>query len=755
MRSPTPEDLTAVAARRPAPAPTPAPTRAAARRPKRRGRRIAAWLGGLLGLGLVLGVGGFAAAYSLTDIPDPNALADAQVSTVYYSDGTTEIGDFATRNRQSVTIDQVPLVVQHAVLAAEDRSFYENRGVSPTGIARAVWNNVSGGSQQGGSTITQQYVKNYFLTSERTYKRKFDEFFLSLKIDQAQTKSETLQDYLNTVYFGRNAYGIQTAAQAYFGKDVSQLNASEGALLAALLKAPSALDPRNDPQAATQRVDYVLDGMVSEGWLSAADRAAAGLPPTIEPTQENDLQGTDGYLLTTVRSELLSSRVGLTEDELNRGGYKIVTTFDATAQAAAVDAVARQLPKNRPAGFQVAVSAIDPATGGVRAMYGGADYLQRSRNAVTQDEAQAGSTFKPFALVAALEDGVSLRSTYSSATPMTVKGWEAPVKNYGGESFGRINLLTATAHSVNTVYAQLNADVGPAKTEQVAVRAGYPDTTQDLADNPANVLGTAAPHPIDVTQAYATFAAQGVRNDWHTVASVDDATGARTYTASPTNQRVFAPDVMADASYAMQQVVQQGTGSYARNLGRPAAGKTGTTNDNKAAWFAGFTPQLAATVALYQIGDDGSQQSLKLGSGEVTGGSYPVRIWTAFMKAALQGQPAQSFPKPAYLGTTRGGAAATSTPSRTSSPRPSRATPSPSSTTTSSPTDSPTGSPTTSPTDAPTAPPTGGATTGGTTTGGTSTATGAPSPSGSPEQQQVAPTPAAVEQQSASATPSR
>jgi len=706
---------------------------------------VLAWLGGLVGLGLVLGVGGFAAAYSLTDIPDPNALADAQISTVYYSDGTTEIGDFATRNRQSVTIDQVPLVVQHAVLAAEDRTFYENRGVSPTGIVRALWNNVSGGSQQGGSTITQQYVKNYFLTSQRTYKRKFDEFFLSLKIDQKQSKAETLQDYLNTVYFGRGAWGVQTASQAYFGKDVSQLDASEGALLAALLKAPSSLDPRHDPQAAAERVDYVLDGMVTEGWLSAADRAKAGLPPTIVPTQENDLQGTDGYLLTTVRNELLSSRVGLTEDELNRGGYKIVTTFDATAQAAAVDAVTQQLPKNRPAGFQVAVSAIDPATGGVRAMYGGSDYLQRNRNAVTQDTAQAGSTFKPFALVAGLEDGISLRSTYSSATPMAVKGWSTPVKNYGGESFGRINLLTATAHSVNTVYAQLNADVGPATTEQVAVRAGYPDTTQDLADNPANVLGTAAPHPIDVTQAYATFAAQGVKNAWHTVASVDDATGARTYTASPTNQRVFAPDVMADATYAMQQVVQQGTGSYARNLGRPAAGKTGTTNDNKAAWFAGFTPQLAATVALYQVGADGSQESLKLGSGEVTGGSYPVRIWTAFMKAALKGQPVQSFPKPDYLGTTRGGSTATSTPSRSSSPSRSSATSSP---TTQSPTTSPTDTPTSSPTDTPTGTPTGGATTGGATAD-----SGTATPSGAAGGRSSAPTPAGVGQRSASATP--
>ncbi|NAZ83699.1 penicillin-binding protein [Kineococcus sp. R8] len=693
-----------MAARRPTPAPTPT------RRPKRRGRRIAAWLGGLAVVGAVLGVGGFAAAYTLTDIPDANALADAQVSTVYYSDGTTEIGDFAARNRENVSIEQIPVPVQHAVLAAEDRSFYENRGVSPTGIVRALWNNVSGGSQQGGSTITQQYVKNYFLTADRTYKRKFDEFFLSLKIDQAQSKAETLQDYLNTVYFGRGAYGIQTAAQAYFGKDVSQLNVSEGALLAAVLKAPSGLDPRNDPQAATERVDYVLDGMVSEGWLSPADRAAAGLPPTVEPQPQNDYAGTNGYLLSTVRSELLSRTVGLTEDELDRGGYRIVTTFDVSAQRSAVEAVQEELPERRPAGLQVAVSAIDPATGGVRAMYGGADYLTRSQNAVTQDRAQAGSTFKPFALVAGLEEGISLRSTYNGTSPLRVQGWDKPVNNFGGSSLGRINLLTATAKSVNTVYAQLNEDVGPATTEQVAVRAGYPENTQDLNDFPSNVLGASAPHPIDVTQAYATFAAQGVRNQWHTVASVDDATGARTFTASPTNQRVFAPDVMADATYAMQQVVTQGSGSYARNLGRPAAGKTGTSTDNRSAWFAGFTPQLAATVAMYQIGEDGSQESLRLGSGEVTGASYPVRIWTAFMEGALEGQPRQSFPAPDYVGSSRGGSAATSSPSRPSSTPTAGETSSPSETATASPTDTPTAGPTDSPSatpsDSPTSAPT-------------------------------------------------
>ncbi len=201
------------------------------------------WVLGIFVAGVALAVGGFAAAYELVKVPDPNKLADAQTSTVYFADGTTELGTFAARNRENVTLDQVPDHVQKAVLAAEDRTFYENRGVSPTGIARALWTNVSDGTTQGGSTLTQQYVKNYYLTDQQSYTRKFEEFFISLKIDQQQSKDETLQNYLNTVYFGRGAYGIQAAAQAYFGVDASQLNVSQGALLAALLKGPATTTP--------------------------------------------------------------------------------------------------------------------------------------------------------------------------------------------------------------------------------------------------------------------------------------------------------------------------------------------------------------------------------------------------------------------------------------------------------------------------------------------------------------------------------
>ncbi|WP_345712495.1 transglycosylase domain-containing protein [Kineococcus glutinatus] len=709
------------------------------RRPRRarRPRRLLGWLFGIAGAGVVLAVGGFAAAYALTTVPDPNELADAQVSTVYYRDGTTPIGRFSARNRVNVTIDQVPLVVQHAVLAAEDRSFYENRGVSPTGIARALWNNVRGGDTQGGSTITQQYVKNYFLSSERSYRRKAEEFFLALKIDQQQTKDETLVAYLNTIYFGRDAYGIQTAAQAYFGKDVSQLDASEGALLAGMLAAPSAYDPRVNAEAAQQRWDYVMDGMVAEGWLTAEERAAAQLPATVEPTRTNDHAGTNGYLLTVVRSELRAT-VGLTDAEIDRGGYKIVTTFDAAAQAASVAAVQDGLPGEVPDGLQVALVSIDPGDGGVRAMYGGADYLTRARNAATQDTAQAGSTFKPFTLVAALEQGISLRSTYSGSSPMRLDSWGSDtVDNFGGSSYGRIDLLTATANSVNTVYAQLNEDVGPQTSAEVAVRAGYPQDTAGLDDNPSNVLGTSSPHPVDVAEAYATFAAQGVRTQWHTVASLADSTGATTYTASPSQERVFDEDVMADATYAMQQVVQRGSGSYASRLGRDAAGKTGTSSNNLSAWFAGYTPQLSTVVAMYQVGADGSPQQLELGGREVTGGSYPVRIWTSYMSSALEGQPELEFPDPAFVGSGRGGGGGSTATSTSSASASSSGTATPSASAT-SPTPSASETSTASPTATGTATATPSATP-STGSSGTASPTGSSQPTSQPTSEPAAP----------------
>lgn len=607
-----------------------------------------------LGLALVAVVAAlFALGYALTPIPGPNEFAQAETTVVYYADGTTEMGRFAAQDRRSVPISQVPEHVRQAVIAAEDRTFAENRGVSPSGIARAFWSNLRGGATQGGSTITQQYVKNFYLQPEESYRRKITEAFIAVKVDQQLTKAEILERYLNTIYFGRGAYGIQTAAQAYFGKDVADLTLAEGAALAGIIPAPSSWDPAVNPQKAAGRFAYVLDGMVTMGVLDAPTRAQQVFPPVAPYHRTDTFAGPTGYLLAAAREEVLA-RTALTENDIDRNGLSIVTTIDPQAQSAAVAAMQDEdaFPtQGRPPTLQAGLVSIDPATGAVRAMYGGADYLIRPRNAATQDIAQAGSTFKPFALVAALEQGIPLRTRFDGSSPQTFAtytdkdGTPVPVRNFGGTSYGRMDLLQATENSVNTVFVGLNERVGPEATMDAAVRAGIDADTDGLAPVTSNVLGTASPTVLDMGQAYATFAAQGTRTTPHLVASVAQG-GELVYEADTTGEKVFADDVMADATYAMSQVVENGSGRYARRLNRPAAGKTGTSNDNKSAWFAGFTPQLATVVALYNVGPDGEQLQMPAFGGvrQITGGSFPVRIWTTYMAAALEGTEVLDLP---------------------------------------------------------------------------------------------------------------
>ena len=601
----------------------------------------------------LLGVIAFSVVYARVSVPDPNKLVTAQTSVVYWSDGKTELGRFSEvdGNRQLIPLSQVPEKAQQAVLAAEDRSFYSNAGVSPRGIARAVWVKVRGGSVQGGSTITQQYVKNYFLTQDRTYTRKVKEFVIALKIEQQESKKQILENYLNTIYFGRGAFGIQTASQTYFGHPAAKLTVAEGAVLASVIRSPALYDPVADRARVEQRMAYVLDGMVGQGWLTQGERDAVTYPKVAPRKRVNSKGGTNGYLMKAVQDEL-TAKVGLSQTQIDQGGLRIVSTFDRRAQKAAVEAIADELPTEDAKGVRAGLVAIRPGDGAVVAMYGGADQVKQPLNAATQSLLQAGSTFKPFALAAALEDGNSLRSRYSGRSGRTFKGSTDSIDNFGGRSYGQINLIQATEDSVNTAYVALNIEVGPQKTVDAAIAAGLPKDTAGLEANISNVLGTASPRVIDMADAYATFAAQGMHATAYVVRSVTTTSGDVDYKAQVKANRAFSKDSMADLTYALQQVTRSGSGSYAgNNLDRPVAGKTGTSSSNKSAWFTGYTPQLAAAVGIYRE-VDGVPASLKGlgGRGEVTGGSFPVRIWTAFMQGALQGAPAKDFPEPVYGG---------------------------------------------------------------------------------------------------------
>ncbi|CAN2230114.1 MrcB Membrane carboxypeptidase (penicillin-binding protein) [Candidatus Nanopelagicaceae bacterium] len=611
----------------------------------------------LAGFGFVAGATLFAFAWFTVSIPDPNAYVNSQSTIIQYSNGS-EIGRIGSQNRQVLPLAKIPLRLRYAVMAAEDRNFYSNRAFSATGIARALLNNLKSGSLngEGGSTITQQYAKTAFLTPSRTVQRKIKELVISLKLENALTKDQILENYLNTIYFGRGAYGVQTAAQQYFNRNANQLTISQSAIVASILRSPGLYDPfygdkeqkaRNKARLE-RRFEYVISGMLDKKWITEAEAKAAKMPMIAPRTTSGQLSGPKGYIIDAVQKEL--SKLGFTQDQLLVGGYVIKTTLDQRAQQSAVDAVNKFTPSPAPTNLHTALVAIRPGTGEVIAMYGGKDYVVRQLNDATQSIALAGSTFKPFALVAGLEAGIPLTSMWNGDSPQTFDDLGKPylVSNYGDEGWGQIDLMTATQHSVNTVFVPLGIKAGMDKVVDAARRAGIPESVAMIA-TPSVVLGVASPHVIDVANSYATFAAQGVYSKPYMVTSVTGPNKGVLYEGKPQTQEVFNKDVMADLTYALKSVVNGGTGAAALGLGRPAAGKTGTSQSNASAWFSAYTPQLAASVALFR---DSASESLNGIGGltSVTGGTFPAKIWTAFMKGALKDEPVMSFPAPANIG---------------------------------------------------------------------------------------------------------
>ena len=606
----------------------------------------------LAGFGFIVGATLFAFAWFTVSIPDPNAYVNSQSTVIQYSNGS-EIGRVGTQNRQILPLAKIPLRLRYAVMAAEDRNFYANRAFSPTGIARALLNNLKSGdlTGEGGSTITQQYAKTAFLSPSRTIQRKIKELVISLKLENALSKDQILENYLNTIYFGRGSYGVQTAAQQYFNRNAHQLSISQSAVIASILRSPGYYDPSLSKENAVRlenRFAYVIQGMLDNKWITEAEAKDAKFPRVAPRTTSGQLSGPKGYIIDAVQKEL--SKLGFTQDQLLVGGYVIKTTLDQRAQQAAVDAVNKFTPADAPENLHTALVAIRPGTGEVIAMYGGKDYVVRQLNDATQSIALAGSTFKPFALIASLEAGIPMTSMWNGDSPQTFDDLGRPyeVSNYGDEGWGQVDLLTATQHSINTVFVPLGMKAGLDKVVDAARRAGIPENVAMIA-TPSVALGVASPHVIDVANSYATFAAQGVYSKPYMVASVTGSNKGLLYQGKAQTQEVFTKEVMADLTYALKSVVNGGTGSAALALGRPAAGKTGTSQSNASAWFSAYTPQLAASVALFR---DSASESLNGIGGltSVTGGTFPAKIWTYFMKRALKDEPIMSFPAPSNIG---------------------------------------------------------------------------------------------------------
>ena len=598
-------------------------------------------------------------------LPEPRHEVDAQVSKVYDINGQ-QIGAFRRFEiTQPVNPEDIPKILKDAVIAGEDRRFYSHGGVDVRSTLRAMWADIRNAEAvQGGSTITQQYVKNAFVGKERTLSRKIREAILASQLDRQLSKDEILFRYLDQVYLGEGAYGVGAGAQTYFRKNVRDLTLSEAATLAGLIPAPSFYEPRGNPAGADRKRQLILEKMLQAGFIDQAAYDAAlpehvvvadvapppGTPATVVYPRETERLRYP-YFMDYVR-DYLEDRYGA--DAVYNRGFSIYTTLDPKLQAAAEEEVAKTL-NGAPLAVEMALVTIEPGSGYVKAMVGGRDfYAPGGQNNLARGGAgrQPGSTFKPFVLAAALTQGVSPNKTYSGRNKTCVSPGPKPYcpENYGGSNYGTMTLREATKKSVNAVYAQLTRDVGVEPTMELAKRLGLTNYEYKPGFHGLSVgLGAGEARPIDMASAYGVWAARGQRadptpivrlldSDMHTV---EDNT-------KPSTRRVLTEEVADTMNEVLQGPLGPGGTAAGKGLDRPAAGKTGTTNDNSDAWFVGYTPQLSTAVWMGHRDDNKDMGPVK-GVRSVTGGTWPARTWQAFMKRALDGREVLEFTEPAPI----------------------------------------------------------------------------------------------------------
>ena len=616
--------------------------------PKPKGKSkhlILKWVLGITGALLALGIGAFAYLYATTEIPQPESIAVAENTTVYYADGTTPIGTFSEQNREIIDCSVLPDYVGQAVVASEDRSFYTNRGIDLVGIARAFWNNLTTGSRQGGSTITQQYAERYYLGETTSYLGKAREAILALKIAQAQDKDQVLCNYMNTIYLGRGTYGIQAAAKAYFGKDAKDLTMPEAAMIAGIIPSPSSWDPAVDPEQAQARFTRVLRIMQEDGYITAQEQQEAQFPQTIEYTQQNSYQGANGYLLQMVRDELTGDGT-FSAEQLDTGGYAIVTTIDKSKQDlmySVVSPAQNGMQGVIPDGMEFGGISVNAKDGSIISVYAGEDYLTKQLNQATQSVYEIGSTMKPMALLGAIQEGVNLDTVFNGNSPRKFDGIADPVGNFGNMSYGNVNLYTATAQSLNTVYMDVQAKLGTQRIAEIAKEAGAESDALD-GTNPFTVLGNNALTTKDVARMYATIANQGNRPNIHIVSSVKNTDGEDIYKAPTETTQVFDANDTALVTKAMTGTVQNGTATEALAVGHNLAMKTGTANDSYAASAVGFTPSVVSVFAMWYPDANGNPQEVPAFGGWSGGSDYPVHLFTQYMTQALAGTDNETFP---------------------------------------------------------------------------------------------------------------
>ncbi|WP_239590123.1 transglycosylase domain-containing protein [Streptomyces aureoverticillatus] len=603
------------------------------------------WLSAcLLGGGGLAGL--FTYVYVTVDIPDENDAASREANVYYWSDGTqmVSIGDV---NRQIVELKDVPKSVRNAVIAAENATFYSDSGVSPQGLGRALVNMVKGQETQGGSTITQQYVKNTYLSQDQTVTRKVKEFVISLKVDQRKTKDEILQGYLNSSWFGRGAYGVEAAAHAYYGIPARELNASQGALLAALLKGAEMYDPSTSAanhRRAKARWAWILDRQVAVGRMSAKERARyKEFPEPLKESRSTSLSGhygQTGYLVD-VATKYVRQRTGLTDKDLALGGYEIHTTFDkrrVLQLARSVKGVlSRDLDPKRRAqdkGVQVGAASVRTRDGAVLALYGGADATRHFSNNADTTGVPAGSTFKPFVLASALQDGM-----------------RPDEKGPGG-----MTPVEALVEGGNATYQKLGGEVGQRRVRDVAVGAGMLEQSMARTDK-SFPLGTSTPSAVRLASAYGTFARDGLQHDPYSVTSVTK-DGEPVEGLEPARtRRALDARVAHQVDAALRDVAVDSVGRVVSKTGRPvAAGRTSDQDRFRASWFIGYTPEVSTSVTLFRMRPrDPLLQPLSGvgGSKSRHGNALTERIWRDALSGvdlAPGGKSKVGSPKAAALG---------------------------------------------------------------------------------------------------------
>ncbi|HXJ67126.1 MAG TPA: transglycosylase domain-containing protein [Actinomycetota bacterium] len=610
----------------------------------------------LLGTGLFAvvnpvgaGVDSLQALFSGTKVPPAPRLP--QTTFVYDRHGHLLAELHGGENRIPVPLAKVPKVLQHAVIAAEDANFYHEDGVNFGSILRAAYVNfVQGHVVEGGSTITQQYVKDVYTTGQRTVARKIREAIIAQKLSRSLSKQQILERYLNEVYFGHGAYGVEAAALAYYGQDVWRLNLQQSATLAGVIAAPTQFDPISSPDQAEMRRNYVLGRMAALHMISfrqardLSSRSVHTSPPPAIPNRAPSF-------LNFVKKRL-EGRFGV--KGTFEGGLRVTTTIDLRMQRIADRVVRDHLPA--PSDPSAALVAIDPSNGQVLAMVGGArNGAATNFNLATQARRQAGSAFKAFTLATAVHQGISLLSSWNGPPSLLITDprcqtpdpqtnvpgpWD--VSNYADESAGTMNLLDATANSVNTIYSQLVLDVGPDSVAAMANRMGVAHHLDPVC---SITLGTQTVTPLDMATGYATLASGGIRHNPTGIAEVDGPTGNVIVRPDGTPRRVLTTTEAGLVTYALEGVVTHGTGTAAALADRPAAGKTGTAQNFQDAWFCGYVPQLATCVWVGYPQGEIPMQDVE-GFPEVFGGSIPAEIWHDFMTEALVNTTPEQFATP-------------------------------------------------------------------------------------------------------------